>query len=106
MGKIYTWKAFNNMSFNLSKLQLLSLQPNHALKKDTLLFSQEMRKVLEPGGGMNDLGILVDSEDTFNVWRNETILRAKRIAGWVLRTFSTHDYRTVVTLWKSLIQVC
>ena len=50
------------------------------------------------------LGVHLSESCSFHHHISETLRKAKGMAGWVLRTFSTRDSETMLTLWKTLIQ--
>ena len=104
MFKMEAWQISNNMSFNTSKFQLLRLGSNTSIKNETILFTDNLNEVLIPTTNIKDLGIIVDDQGDFKLQRQQAILKAKRKANWVLRTFSTRREDIMVTLWKSLIQ--
>ena len=104
MEKIYAWQRRRNMSFNSSKFKILRIGKNEDLKDTTNLFTDGMKEILVGEDYVKDLGILMDKNATFKRHRDEAILKAKRKAGWILRTFSSRAPEILVPLWKSLVQ--
>ena len=92
------------MSYNGSKFQLIRLGRNEDLKQDTSLFSEKMKEVILPADWVHDLGVAIEADATFSTQRSQALIKARRKAGWVMRTFYTRDRKTMITLWKSLIQ--
>ena len=92
------------MSFNASKFQLLRLGQNEDLKINTISFSNGMQEILEPVEVVKDLGVQMDANADFNIQREMAVLKTKRKAGWVLRTFACRDQAFMTTLWKTLVQ--
>ena len=103
LDTIYVWAASNNMQFNESKFEMLRHGRRQDLKRET---------TLQTGGGQEIsalqhtkcLGVHLSEDCSFHHHISETIRKAKGMAGWVLRTFSTRDPKTMLTLWKTLIQ--
>ena len=92
MDKVYSWQV-QNMSFNCGKFQMLRIGKNEELKNETLLFTNDMGEIIESKDIVKDLGILVGADGTFKEQREAAILKTKRKANWVLRTFITKKTR-------------
>ena len=45
----------------------------------------------------------MDENGEFSSHIDVTIDKTKRLSAWILRTFAARDYKTMMTLWKSLV---
>ena len=101
---LYRWQANNNMTYNQSKFQVLTVGKNSSLKEDTLLFTRNMEDVISPASSAKDLGILMDKDLTFLPQHAQAIATTKAKASCVLRTFSNHKPDFMKVMWRTLIQ--
>jgi ribonuclease P/MRP protein subunit RPP40 len=101
---LYTWQSINNMDWNDSKFQALRMGPRTQLKEDTLLFSSNMKEVIDEVEEAMDLGIVMDSSGSFRAQRIKSAKKTSQKAGWVLRTFRTRDVGLLRILWRTLVQ--
>ena len=53
---------------------------------------------------VKDLGVIIDTKCSFKPQRALVILKVKRKASWVLRTFQDRSLPTMRTLWSSLVR--
>ena len=91
------------MTFNSTKFQLVRFGKDQEIKNNTILFSDEMKEVISPKETVRDLGIMIDSNASFNTQRKLAVIKAKQNTGWVLRTFRDRSPKLMTSLWKSLI---
>lgn len=101
--KIFEWAETNNMKFNEEKFELLRLGPNTELKDSTNLYSGG-QTVIPPSRVVKCLGVHVNNDATFQHHIKETTSKARRMVGWVLRTFRSREQEVMLALWKALIQ--
>ena len=59
--------------------------------------------IINPSSEVLDLGVYMYSNGTFDFHVTYLYTRCSNLSGWILRTFSTRETRTIVTLFKSLI---
>ena len=103
LDTVYAWAATNNMQFNEEKFEML----RHGRKNDL-----KTEITLQTGGGQEVsalshakcLGVYLSEDCCFHHHISETTKRARSMAGWILRTFSSREPRTMLTLWKTLVQ--
>jgi len=103
LDKIYDWAKNNNMEFNDNKFQLLRSGANKDIHDNTSLLSSE-KQVISSSSHVKCLGIHLNADGTFQHHITETIKKARRIAGWILRTFYSREEECLMTLWKALVQ--
>lgn len=99
---IYNWAEINNMAFNSSKFEVLRYrQPKHILANkdyktpegDTIIQANHLR----------DLGVTISDDASFHCHIDNIVAKARKIMGWILRTFQTREANTLTTLFKALI---
>ena len=75
----------------------MNLVANHHYKDPGGLGIEEPTKV-------KDLGILFSPDLTFKIHIDKMMKEPNKLIGWVFRTFRTRSVRTMMTVWRSLIQ--
>ena len=73
------------------------------LKSETTLLTEGGQEICALSHAKS-LGVQLSEDCSFHHHINEATRRAKGMAGWILRTFSSREPRTMLTLWRSLIQ--
>ncbi|KAG0722756.1 hypothetical protein GWK47_043904 [Chionoecetes opilio] len=91
------------MLFNGEKFQLLRSGTNQEILNNTSLLSSE-KQVIATSPHVKCLGRHLNADGTFQHHIEETIKRARRIAGWILRTFYSQEEECMMTLWRALVQ--
>ena len=59
--------------------------------------------IIPHSSNVQDLGITMSSDCTFNVHINSLSKRCKNLTGWILRTFISRDKLTMLTLFEALV---
>ena len=103
LNSIYQWADENNMQFNDKKFECLRYGINKVLKESTQYIANS-GNTIENAEHVRDLGVYMSSDGTFNKHVSETVIRAKSMCGWILRTFRTRDMEPMLQLWKSLVR--
>ena len=103
LNKVFSWATENNMQFNGEKFELLRYGPNTNLKGTTSLHT-ENGQVINPEPHVKCLGVHLSDDACFHYHITEAVNKAKRMAGWVLRTFASREREVMLTLWKALVQ--
>ena len=101
LERVVDWAESNNMELNEEKFQLLQHGKNNDLK---LPYTLPSGQVLYSAPYVKDLGVYVDSDLK---WRTHIAMKsqkAKNMASWVLRTFTTRDTETMMLLYKSYVR--
>ena len=99
LDRIYVWAEQNNMQFNSKKFQAIRFAEllSHANYKN------DIGALMEETDLVKDLGIHVSSDLHFDKHIRKVVNKAKRVAGWITRIFSTRDPGVMLTLLKQLV---
>ena len=95
------WTHANNMKMNSDKFELMKYGPLYDIKQDTSY--QAHHQTITPTQHTRDLGITMSADGTFTQHIIDTTNTAKKLTGWILRTFTTRDRACMLTLWKALV---
>ena len=99
LAEVYRWAAVNLMSFNISKFEHLQYRVHHQLAP----LQHCGWKTNKKNGKVKDLGIVMDSNAHFDLHIQTRISKARKQAGWVLRSFQSRDQVSMSTLYKATI---
>ena len=88
LSKIYDWSTANNASLNDKKIEGMRLGPNEQIKSDTH-YTTPSGKTIEIKKSIKDLGVWLSDDCTFNDHIQNTIVKAKNMVPWILRSFKT-----------------
>ena len=114
LNQIYEWSKTNNMILNENKFEMMNFNLNTRNKSKKLL--QELpfeipisyqlpdTTYIEPTNSVRDLGIIIDSELSWDVHRNLICKKARRMCAWVLNTFHTREKEPMKILFTSLVR--
>ncbi|MPC32331.1 hypothetical protein E2C01_025642 [Portunus trituberculatus] len=91
------------MKFNEQKFELLRLGPNTEIKDTTKLYTGKHQQII-PIHAVKCLGVKMSDDATFQQHISEAANKARRMVGWVLRTFKSRGKDVMLALWKALIQ--
>ena len=103
LNLIYDWAATNNMSFNESKFVALRYGNDKEIKEQTCYITGDGKTEITETKQTRDLGIIMSDSAKFTDHINKVAKEAKRLSGWILRTFKSRDITCMLTLYKSLI---
>ena len=90
------------MELNDIKFELLRYGPNQLIKQESS-YTTPTGKVIETKETVKDLGVYMSNDCLFKVQINNVIEKAKNIISWILRSFRSRTYKTMMTLYKSLV---
>ncbi len=96
---IYRWAEENNMEFNSDKFQAIRFA---ALFSETA-YSNDSGADIDQHEIVKDLGIYISQDLSFDQHIRTVANKGKRMAGWILRTFTTRRRDIMLTLLKQLI---
>ena len=102
LDEIYYWSDENSMEFNDVKFELLRYGPNSNLKQQTS-YKTSSNTIIEEHQFVRDLGVMMSNNCKFQIHMNTSILNARKLSSWILRTFKTRSPTPMLTLWKSLV---
>ena len=60
-------------------------------------------EIINPSDNVLDLGIFMSSNCSFEFHIQNLCTKCSNLSGWILRTFTTRDSITMLTLFKSLV---
>ena len=80
------------------------MEKNDTLKHDTIYFSDNMLMPIEEYDNHKDLGVIMDSDGTFNTHINLLIKKLRKKIGWVLRSFYSRNIEFMRQIFISLIR--
>ena len=83
-------------------LETVRYGPDEILKLCTY-YCTPLGEIITQQDHVKDLGVMLSSDGTFDHHINKIIESAKSTVAWILRTFSTRDKTTMLTLWKSMV---
>ena len=90
LDEIYDWSNENSMEFNDVKFELLRYGPNRNLKQQTS-YKTSSNTIIEEHQFVRDLGVMMSNDCKFQIHMNTSILNARKLASWILRTFKTRS---------------
>ena len=98
---VYNWSKKNKMQFNESKFEMI----RYAQRQDQTMphYYAPDNTPISMKSEIKDLGVSLNNDATFSGNICEKVACARRKAGWILRTFSSRDKVTMLTLLKSLV---
>ena len=102
LQKIYNWASENNMCFNSCKFETM----RYTTQTSTIELSSYAANdgtEIEKHSDLRDLGVTMSDDATFHNHINNIVRASKMKSGWILRTFSSRDKISMLTLWKQLV---
>ena len=99
---IYDWAITNNMFFNAQKFHYVSFNNDPTGNKCNVYLNPKI-DIIPHSSNVQDLGITMSSDCTFNVHINSLSKRCKNLTGWILRIFISRDKLTMLTLFIALV---
>ena len=102
LNHVYDWASINNMFFNAHKFYYVSFSPNKYSSLSNVYINPEYN-IISPSSNVLDLGVYMSSNCTFDFHVASVYKRCSNLTGWILRTFTTRETITMMTLFKSLV---
>ena len=100
---MYDWAHDNCMQFNNTQFEHLQYKVSKTSDEEYVFLTETGSTINNPQR-VRDLGVIMDNEGSFAAHVEEITSKARRQAGWILRTFSARDKLTMMTLYKSLVR--
>ncbi|GAB1597390.1 hypothetical protein Ahia01_000015400, partial [Argonauta hians] len=100
LSKIYQWAKTNNMQLNADKFQALHYRRTNAYPSS---YVGPQGENIRDADTVRDLGILLDSDGTFQTHHLKLADQCRKITGQILRTFKTRNKEAMFQLWRSLV---
>ena len=70
---------------------------------DSNVYTNPNMAIITPSRNVLDLGIYMSGDCTFNYHISSLSIKCANLSGWILITFYTRDYITMLTLFKSIV---
>ncbi len=102
LNSVYKWAERNNMQFNSDKFKYLCFHTKQSMNTENVYISPT-HSIINPSNSVKDLGVLMSSNSSFEIQIDKAVKTCSQLVGWILRTFSTRDRITMLTLFKSLV---
>ena len=100
--KVYEWAERNNMEFNDKKFEALRYGIDEVVKLVTS-YVTESGNIITQRSQLKDLGVILSVDCKFDAHVMRIVNSAKNLMSCILRTFTTRDATTMLTLWKSIV---
>ena len=100
LNRILNWAQENNMEMNEDKFELMRYGPLQNIKQNTSY--QAHQQTINSNEFVRNLGINMSGDATFTHHINSITQTARKLAGWILRTFQTRTKSYMLILWKAL----
>ena len=115
LDKIIKWSDTNNMKLNDKKFELIcnKLSPDNCHLKlfkelpfhDKFCCYKASNDIaILPSAHVRDLGVLVDTQLSWNTHITHIAVKARQITGWILNVFHSRDKLPMLTLFNSLVR--
>ena len=101
LNSVYDWASCNKMSFNDQKLKYICF--SHRSSSSSNVYTRSSFDINNHSRNIIDIGINVSSNCYFDFHISNLAKRTKHLTGWMLRTFSSRDKLTMLTLFKALV---
>ena len=102
LNNIYNWALYNNMFFNSQKFHYVSYSSSLSSNGTNVYVNPDL-EIINPTNNVFDLGIFMSGDCSFWFHIKNVCKKCTNLSGWILRTFSTRDITTMLTLFKSLV---
>ena len=102
LNYIYLWAINNNMLFNHQKFNYISFSSSMSSINTNVYYSPSL-DIINPSENVLDLGITMSRNCSFDVHINILCKKCSDLSVWILRTFTSRDGTTLMTLFNALI---
>ena len=102
LNQIYEWSEVNKMKFNLEKLELLKFRGSNKFPEDHRYLTSEGSEIKSVVSS-KDLGIYFENDGTFESHIDVKCAKARKISGYIMRTFKSRKSCVILHLFKSLV---
>jgi hypothetical protein len=101
LSSINDWALVNNMQFNGTKFKVMRSSVSTEIGMSHCYLASdgtEIEKQL-----VQDLGVLMSTEATFDVHIEEIVVRSQQWMGWIWWTFQTREAAPMITLSRAFV---
>lgn len=99
LNRLLHWADRNNMELSGEKFEVVRYGQNQELKETTHYQAQQL--ILTPKEHVRDLGVYMSADASFTKNIDSIIDTARKLSGWILRTFQTRNRSCMLTLESS-----
>ena len=99
---IYLWAINNNMLINHQKFNYILFSSSMSSINTIVHYSPSL-DIINPSENVLGLGITMSRNCSFDVHINILCKKCTGLSGWILRTFTSRDGTTLMTLFNALI---
>ena len=100
--KVYPWAPANNMSLNGSKFEHLQVGKN--LHQLNYVYKDPSGNIIVEKDHIKDLGVFMSNTLNWKKQIETVVSKARVMAGWALRTFSTREKCPMITIWNAQVR--
>ena len=93
------WSERNNMELNQKKFQLMQYGRNENLKEPYKTGVNRINKESD----VKDLGVYLSEDLSWNTQTTESIKKARKFTGWILRSFVSRTAEVIMYLYQSYV---
>ena len=101
LNSVYYWASCNNMVFECPKITIYMFSPHSSSSSN--VYSSFSFDIINYFRNIFDLGINVSSDCSVDFHISNFAKITNHLTGWMLRTFSSRDKLTMLTLFKALV---
>ena len=102
LNYIYLWAINNNMLFNHQKFNYIPFSSSTSSINTNVYYSPSLG-IINPSENVLELGITMSRNYSFDVHINILYKKCTDLSRWILRTFTSRDSITLMTLFNALI---
>ena len=99
---VYDWAETNNIKFNSSKFNYVCYHTKNSPNNENIYISPT-HDIIKSVTTVRDLGVAMSNSCDFNAHIDKSVKTCSRLVSWILRTFTTRDSTTMLTLFKSIV---
>ena len=103
LNKVYDWSIKNQLHFNDDKLELLRFSSRSIPLLQQHPYVMHSGNIIKEVTVSKDLGVKFDKDGLFTTHIKEKVEKAKKISGYIFRTFLTRHRIPLVRMLKSLV---
>ena len=103
LDNIYDWTNENMMKFNSDKLEYISFTSSVPDSDYVSPYCTSEGSLIKPVNSTKDLGIVFDRCLTFETHIFVKVAKAKKLCGYIFRTFITRNPEVLMNAYKSLV---
>lgn len=101
LAKLQRWCVVNHLHLNVGKCNVVSF---HRTKKPILFNYQINEEILSRPEVISDLGVIFDSDLSFNIHINSTVNRCYKTMGFIIRSGRGFSTETLMKLFNAYIR--